>query len=75
MRMASALEVKRRHEDRLMATPGVVGVAVGARDGRECILVFVDADRPAIRKAVPRVLEDVDVEIVESGTFTARKDA
>lgn len=75
MAMASAVEVKRRHEDRLMAMPGVVGVAVGARDGRECILVYVEADRPAIRKAVPRTLEEVAVEIVESGTFKARKDA
>ncbi|OGS62736.1 MAG: hypothetical protein A3K59_01265 [Euryarchaeota archaeon RBG_19FT_COMBO_69_17] len=70
--MASVEEVKRRHEVRLMKTPGVVGVGVGRRDGRDCIRVYVDEESPRLFAALPKTLEDVPVEIVVSGAFRAR---
>lgn len=72
--MASASEVRRRHEERLLSTPGVVGVAVGRREGEACILVYVDADPARVRKVLPRAIEGVAVEIVETGAFRARAD-
>lgn len=70
--MTSAVETKRRHEARLLRIPRVVGVAVGMKDGRECILVFTDADPNEIRSAVPRSLDDIEVEVVRSDRFEAR---
>ncbi len=69
--MAAVEEVKERHEARLMKTPGVVGVAIGRSGGKAVIRVYVAKDSPRVRKAVPRTLEDVPVEIVISGPFKA----
>ena len=69
--MASVEEVKRRHEVRLMKTPGVVGVGIGRKDGKDCIRVYVKDDSPRTLAALPQNLEDVEVEIVVSGPFKA----
>ena len=70
--MASVEEVKRRHEGRLMRIRGVVGVGIGRKDGKDCIRVYVGEDSPKVLAALPRILDDVPVEIVVSGTFKAR---
>lgn len=69
--MASVEEVKKRHEARLMNTPGVVGVGIGRSGDRTVIRVYVERDTPKVRKALPEALEDVPVEIVVSGPFKA----
>ncbi len=69
--MASVEEVKKRHEARLMKTPGVVGVGIGRSGGRTVIRVYVEKDSPKVRKAVPQSLDDVPVEVVVSGRFRA----
>ncbi len=69
--MASVEEVKKRHEARLMKTPGVVGVGIGRSGKQTVIRVYVDKDSPKVRKAVPQALDDVPVEIVVSGRFKA----
>lgn len=69
--MASVEEVKKRHEARLMKTPGVVGVGIGRAGGKTVIRVYVKRDSPKVRKAVPETLDDVPVEIVVSGPFKA----
>ncbi len=69
--MASVEEVKKRHEARLMRTPGVVGVGIGRTGKRTVIRVYVAKDSPKVRRAVPDALEDVPVEIVVSGPFKA----
>ena len=69
--MASVEEVKKRHEARLMKTPGVVGVGIGWSGKRTVIRVYVERDSPKVRRAVPEALEDVPVEIVVSGPFKA----
>lgn len=69
--MASVEEVKKRHESRLMDTPGVVGVGIGRSGGKAVIRVYVEKDTPKVRNAVPHALDDVPVEIVVSGRFKA----
>mgnify|MGYP001566146731 CR=1 FL=1 len=71
-----ATEVKERHVSSLMALPAVVGAGVGVSKkdpGQAAIQVFV---RRALtkkeRRAFPKVLEGVPVEIVQSGEFRAR---
>lgn len=70
--MASVEEVKRRHELRLLKTPGVVGVGLGKKDGQDCIRIYVADDKPEVLAVLPRSLEDIPVEIVVSGPFKAR---
>jgi hypothetical protein len=69
--MASALAVKRRHEKRLLRLQGVLGVALAEKDGEACIRIFVEEDRPEILNGLPRILEDVPVDVVVSGKFKA----
>lgn len=69
--MASVEEVKRRHEIRLMKTPGVVGVGIGRKDGKDCIRIYVADDNPKLLAALPQTLEDVPVDVVVSGSFKA----
>ena len=70
--MGSVQEIKRRHESRLMKMRGVVGVGIGMKDGKEVIRVFVNEDNPKTRGALPVSLEEIPVEIVVTGPFTAR---
>jgi len=70
--MASVEEIKRRHEAHLLKTPGVVGVGIGRKEGKDCIRVYVSEDTPKILSALPRSLEEVPVEVVVSGPFKAR---
>ncbi len=70
--MATVRAVKRKHEERLMSLPGVVGVGIGRKEGRDCICVYVKDDNPKILAALPRTLEEIPVEIIVSGPFTNR---
>lgn len=54
-----------------MNTPGVVGVGIGHKDGKDCIRVYVAKEDPKVLAALPRALDDVPVEIVVSGAFKA----
>ena len=70
--MATVKAVKRKHEGRLMSLPGVVGVGIGRKEGRDCICVYVTDDNPMILAALPRTLEEIPVQIIVSGLFTNR---
>ena len=54
-----------------MKMPGVVGVGIGEKDGKECIRIYVEKDHPKILLALPESLEEVPVEVVVAGTFKA----
>ena len=76
-----ALEVKRRHENELLRKPNVVAVGVGFRTRRGqptsevCIVVSVTQKVPAARlkrgEVLPAALEDVPVDVVETGVIRA----
>ena len=61
-------DAKRKHEQALMATPGVVGVGIGLRDGRQVIKVFVTGPSHAAPPGVPPTLEGWEVDIDPIGT-------
>ena len=76
-----ALDVKRRHEEELLRKSNVVAVGVGFRTrggqatSEACIVVSVthkipttDLKRNEVR---PRTLEDVPVDVVETGVIRA----
>jgi hypothetical protein len=58
----------RRHVERLMALPGVVGVAEGSRDGRPCVLVLVERRTAETIAGIPDMLEGLATVILETGT-------
>jgi hypothetical protein len=66
--------VKERHEGRLLAIPGVIGVGVGVSEKavrQAAIEVYVIQAIDSLRQALPNSLDDVDVKIVETGEIHA----
>jgi hypothetical protein len=66
--------VKQRHEGRLLAIPGVIGVGVGVLEKavrQAAIEVYVIQATDSLRQALPNSLDDVDVKIVETGEIHA----
>jgi len=72
--VAAVAAVQARHEDTLLAVPGVIGVGVGAGKlpGQAAIHVLVVQATADLLKAIPLSLEGVDVLVVETGKIVAR---
>lgn len=79
--MQRALEVKRRHEQRLLRKANVVAVGVGFRrrggiaTKEVCIVVSVKNKVPLSelkpRDVIPAQIDDVPVDVVETGEIRA----
>ena len=66
-------EVKARHEQSLLATPGVVSVGIGlAPDGEQAIIVGIAEDDAALRETLPTTLEGYPVVVQHTGTIEAQ---
>src|SRR5262249_26973206 len=66
--------VKERHEGRLLATPGVIGVGVGVSEkaiGQAAIEVYVIQATELVRQALPQSLDGAEVKIIETGEIHA----
>ena len=70
---ASVGEVLRRHADRLLRLPGVVGVAEGLCKGQPCIKVFVTKATPEVVQRVPAEVEGIPVSVEETGAFRPQR--
>lgn len=58
----SIQEVKAKHEDRLMALPGVVSVGIGKdKEGNPVIMIGMDGPRPETEAQLPDSLEGYPV--------------
>jgi hypothetical protein len=55
-----AIEVKRRHEGRILGLPGITGVGVKLRDGAPVLEITVDPERP-----VPAELQVTELDGVQ----------
>ncbi len=62
-------QVLERHQNELMAIPGVVGIAEGRCDSVPCIKVFIARSTPEITGKIPHVLEGVPVSVEVTGEF------
>ncbi|MBN1888435.1 MAG: hypothetical protein JW850_10610 [Thermoflexales bacterium] len=79
--LSYALAVKKKHERALMRKRNVVGVGVGFRQraghdtDQVCIVVSVSQKKRLAeldpRDVIPRVLENVPVDVQETGPFRA----
>ncbi|MDH3715090.1 MAG: hypothetical protein OET44_14750 [Gammaproteobacteria bacterium] len=66
-------EVKARHEQSLLSTPGVVSVGIGlAPDGEQAIMVGTSSDPAALRDKLPDTLEGYPVIVQHTGTIKAQ---
>ena len=66
--------VRERHERRLLATPGVIGVGVGVSEkaGRQAAIeVYVIQATESLKQALPKSLDGVEVKIIETGEIHA----
>ncbi len=55
--------------ERLLAVPGVVGIAEGRCEGSPCIRVLVEHKGPEIDRQVPAEIQGYPVTVVETGTI------
>ncbi|MFZ3382436.1 MAG: hypothetical protein WA144_00780 [Candidatus Methanoperedens sp.] len=71
----NAKNVKERHENALFNIEGVVGTGIGLSGtdpDKVVIEVYVKKSAHEMKRMIPEVLEDIPVEIVETGEFVAR---
>ena len=71
----AARNVKERHENALFNIEGVVGTGIGLSGtdpDKVVIEVYVKNPAHEMKRIIPEVLEDIPVEIVETGEFVAR---
>jgi hypothetical protein len=64
-------EVLERHTAEWMALPGVVGTALGERDGEPCLKVYVVRKGPALEARIPKTVEGFAVVLQETGAIGA----
>ncbi|MDZ7859183.1 MAG: hypothetical protein U5O15_00705 [Candidatus Krumholzibacteriota bacterium] len=62
-------EVLKRHTEKLISIPGVVGTGEGRKDGSPCITIFVTRLTPELQDKIPQQLDGFPVSIKESGMF------
>ncbi len=67
--------IKRANEKRWLAIDGVVAVGIGTTSsGSACLVVSVKENVAGIRKLIPYRVENVEVEIRETGEFKAQSE-
>ncbi|MCF6212254.1 MAG: hypothetical protein L3J88_03860 [Gammaproteobacteria bacterium] len=70
---ASIIEVKSRHESRLLSLPGVISVGIGrASDGRTVIVIGVEDKASEEGPDLPRQLEGYPVRVDVIGPVRAQ---
>ena len=52
---------------RVIGLEGVTGTAIGLRNGKGCVKVYLERDDPRLRARVPRSVDGVHVEIEVTG--------
>lgn len=69
----SIQEVKKKHENRLMALPGVVSVGIGRdREGNPAVIVGLDGPRSETQARIPPQLEGYPIVIQILGPIKAQ---
>ena len=69
--MADIQQTLSKHEARLMALPGVVGVGEGEDAGRPVIVVLARSGRAALQARLPASLDGFAVQVQLAGEITA----
>lgn len=70
---ASIIEVKSKHESRLLSLPGVISVGIGrTADGRTVIIIGVEDKASAESQSLPKQLEGYPVRVDVIGPVQAQ---
>jgi len=67
-----ANQVRDRYEDRLRRLPNVVSVGIGGDPGDAKIIVLVKKMTQQLVRSIPKNLDGVPVELVETGVIEPR---
>jgi hypothetical protein len=65
-------QVLKAHSDEWMKIRGVVGTGESLRNGKPCIVVFIEKDSAAIRQRIPRSVNGYDVILEVTGIIKAQ---
>ena len=57
---------------KVIGMDGVAGTAIGLKDGRSCVKVYLERDDPRLRAKVPRSAGGVRVEVEVTGKVRRR---
>lgn len=63
--------VQEEHTNEWMAIPGVVGTAIGQREGKPCILALTVSNTEHVRQKVPASVEGYPVVVQHVGEIRA----
>lgn len=69
--IATAVVVKDRHAQQLMADPAVVAVGVGAGSATGQVAIIVYVERNKLRRPIPPVLDGLPTRVIQGGRFIA----
>jgi hypothetical protein len=64
---SSIVDAQKKLNERVLGRPGVSGTAIGQKDGRPCLTVYVSDDRAS--GVVPGSMAGFPVVVEKSGTF------
>jgi hypothetical protein len=67
-------QVQQEHTDAWMAIPGVVGTAIGQREGKPCILILTASNTQEVRRKIPSTIEGYPVVVQYIGEVRAREE-
>ncbi len=62
-------EAHRLLTNRVISKPGVAGTAIGQKDGKPCIKVYVESNDRKVLDGIPSVFEGFSVVVEGSGPF------
>lgn len=65
------MDVQSNHEAGVMCSPGVIGIGRNEATGELTLEICVESAAAIARQILPRSLEGVRVQVVESGEFVA----
>lgn len=63
--------ILKKHTDKLMSIPGVVGTGEGLYNNSPCIKVYVVKKTPELENKIPNIIEDYVVDVEETGVYQA----
>lgn len=63
-------QVMARHQDQLMAIPGVTGIGIGEQNGQPAIVIMVNRLTLELKARLPRQLDGFPVVVEQSGAIT-----
>lgn len=64
-------DVQQRHEQQLMAIPGVTAIGIGEQHGQPVIVIMVNQRTEELNQKLPRQLEGFGVKVEVSGELNA----